>query len=78
VEHFRPLADFKREMREFVEFIKTSPPAAGFSEVFYPGEIEYRTEQRRRAEGIYVEEDTWQRLTALMQELGVSEAVGTV
>ena len=77
VEHFRPLADFKREMGEFIEFIKTSPPAAGFTEVFYPGEIEYRTEQQRRAEGIYVEDDTWNRITALMQELGVTDTVGT-
>ena len=47
-------------MREFVEFIKTSPPAAGFEEVFYPGEIEYRTELKRREEGIYVEDQTWE------------------
>ena len=64
-------------MREFVEFIKTSPPAAGFTEVFYPGEIEHRTEQQRRAEGIYIEDETWRRITALMQELGVADTVGT-
>jgi LDH2 family malate/lactate/ureidoglycolate dehydrogenase len=33
--------------------------------VLYPGEIEYRTEQRRRAEGIPVEEDTWERVAAI-------------
>ncbi|CAI8007909.1 L-sulfolactate dehydrogenase [Geodia barretti] len=76
VEHFRPLDDFKREMREFVEFIKTSPPAEGFTEVLYPGEIEYNTELKRREEGIFVEDQTWDGITALMEEVGVAEAVG--
>ena len=48
VAKFRPLEDFKQEMTEFAEFVKTSPPAPGFSEVYYPGEIEYRTELQRR------------------------------
>ena len=66
VEFFRPLADFKREMKEFVEFIKTSPPVEGVSEVLYPGEIEYNTERRRRAEGIYIEDETWNKITAIV------------
>ena len=76
VEHFRPLDQFKKELAEFVEFIKTSPPAAGFEEVFYPGELEHRTEQRRRKEGIFVEDETWGQITSLMQELGVLDKVG--
>ena len=76
VENFRPLADFKREMKEFAEFVKTSPPAEGFSEVLYPGEIEYNTELKRRKEGIDVEEETWNQITGLMTELKVLDAVG--
>ncbi len=76
VENFRPLADFKREMKEFAEFVKTSPPAAGFSEVLYPGEIEYNTERKRREEGIDVEEETWNQITELMRDLKVLDAVG--
>ena len=76
VENFRPLADFKREMKEFAEFVKTSPPAAGFTEVLYPGEIEYKTELKRREEGIDVEEETWNQITELMRELKVLDAVG--
>ncbi len=77
VEHFRPLAQFKKEVAEFVQFIKTSPPAAGFDEVLYPGEIEFRTEQRRLKEGIFVEDETWEQISDLMQQLGVSEIAGT-
>ena len=76
VEHFRPLADFKKEVREFAEFVKTSPPSTGFSEVLYPGEIEYRTEQTRRRDGIDVEEETWKIITDMMNELGVADTVG--
>ena len=54
----------------------SSPPAAGFNEVLYPGEIEYRTEQRRQQEGIFVEDEAWGRITDIMSELGVLEKVG--
>jgi len=76
VEHFRPLNEFKKEVKEFAEFVKTSPPASGFTEVLYPGEPEYRTEQARRRDGIFVEDETWEQITALMQELKVEAAVG--
>jgi uncharacterized oxidoreductase len=76
VEHFRPLDRFKKELAEFIDFVKTSPPAAGFSEVLYPGEIEYRTEQRRRREGIFVEDETWGQIRSLIDGLGVKGAVG--
>jgi LDH2 family malate/lactate/ureidoglycolate dehydrogenase len=36
-----------------------------------PGEIEFETEQRRRAEGIPINAELQSELTALAQELGV-------
>ena len=76
VENFRPLDQFKKDMGEFVEFVKSSPPAAGFTQVLYPGEIEHLNEQRRRKEGIFVEDDTWQQISDLMKELEVEKEVG--
>ena len=38
---FRDLETFKREVTEFAQYLKATPPAEGFTEVFYPGEIEY-------------------------------------
>ena len=73
---FRPLAEFKREVREFAEFVKTSPPAKGFKEVLYPGELEWRTEQQRRRDGIFVEDETWQQLWTLVQEHKLEGVVG--
>ena len=76
LEHFRPLEEFKKEMGEFVEYIKDSPPAAGFKEVLYPGEIEWKNEQTRRRDGIFVEDETWAQLSDLMESLNVEREVG--
>ena len=76
VEHFRPLDQFKKEVADFVQFVKSSPPASGFTEVLYPGEIEHRTERHRRQDGVYVEDDTWRQLSGLMQALGVEDKIG--
>ena len=76
VEAFRPLAEFKKEVREFAEYIKDTPAARGFEEVLYPGEPEWRTEQRRRAEGIYVEDDTWEQISALINAHKLEGAIG--
>ena len=74
--HFRDVVEFKQDMGEFVEFIKDSPPAPGFKEVLYPGEIEYNREQQRRKEGIFVEDETWSQLSGLMKILDVEKEVG--
>jgi LDH2 family malate/lactate/ureidoglycolate dehydrogenase len=69
---FRPLAEFKREVAEFARYLKDTPPAEGSRGVFYPGEPEYLREQDRRANGIDVEDATWQKLESLGREYGVN------
>src|SRR6266571_5277342 len=64
--------DFKVQVEAFVRYLKATPPADGFDEVLYPGEIEYRTEQRRRHAGIPIEETTWRRLGEIATRLGIS------
>lgn len=76
VEAFRPLDDFKREVTEFAEYLKSTPPAAGFTEVFYPGELEHLKERQLRQEGISVEDATWDALRGLADEYGLTEALG--
>jgi LDH2 family malate/lactate/ureidoglycolate dehydrogenase len=68
---FRPLAEFRADVTAFARYVKATPPAAGFTEVLYPGEIEYRTEQRRRRDGVAIEDDTWGKLTALAHGAGL-------
>jgi LDH2 family malate/lactate/ureidoglycolate dehydrogenase len=64
--------DFKVEVEAFVRYLKATPPAEGFEEVLYPGEIEYRTEQRRRREGIPIEAATWARLGQIATRFGLT------
>jgi len=54
--------DFTAEVDAFVRYLKATPPADGFAEVLYPGEIEHRTAERRRRDGIPIEDTTWRRL----------------
>ena len=76
VEAFRPLAEFKQEMGEFARYIKYTPPAKGFSEVLYPGEIEWRNEQQRRRDGVYIEDETWEQISALIEQHKLWETIG--
>jgi uncharacterized oxidoreductase len=63
---------FKTEVEAFVRYLKATPPAEGFDEVLYPGEIEHRTEQRRRRGGIPIEEATWRRLGEIATRFGIA------
>lgn len=76
VEAFRPLDDFKREIQEFIDFIKASPLSTDSDGIFYPGEFEWRTEQERLTQGIFVEDDTWQQLWRIVEEHDLASAVG--
>lgn len=69
----RPVGEFKAEVEAFVKYLKETPPAQGFQEVLYPGEIEYRTQQRRQKEGIQVEDATWRRITQVAERFGLGD-----
>ena len=62
VEAFRSLETFKQEVTEFAHYLKSTPPAKGFDEVYYPGEIEHLRTQSGLEHGIEVEESTWEKL----------------
>jgi uncharacterized oxidoreductase len=72
IEPFRPVEDFLADGAALCEQVKAVPPAPGFDEVLLPGEPEQRTAERRRAEGIMVDEATWAQLTAAAAALGVA------
>ena len=64
--------NFKAEVEAFVRYLKATPPAEGFDEVLYPGEIEHRTEQRRSRTGIPIEDTTWRRLGEIAARFGIA------
>jgi uncharacterized oxidoreductase len=73
---FRDLATFKAEVTDFAKYLKDTPPAQGFSEIFYPGEVEFRKEQDRRKNGIPIEDATWKRLSDLATSYGIADKLG--
>jgi LDH2 family malate/lactate/ureidoglycolate dehydrogenase len=78
VSAFRDLTTFKQEVTDFANYLKATPAAEGFTEVYYPGEIEHRKEQDRRQNGIPIEDATWAQLGKLAKEFGIAERLGLV
>ena len=62
---FREVDDFKKEVSDFAMYLKSSKTATGFSEVYYPGEIEQIKKTKNVTAGINVEDKTWQQLKDL-------------
>ena len=73
---FRDLATFKKEVADFAHYLKDTPPAHGFDEVLYPGEVELRTERERSANGIAVDDETWGKLAAFAEKFGLDGLMG--
>ena len=73
VEAFRSLDEFKQEVTEFAAYLKDTPPAEGFTEVYYPGELEHLRTQRMLQDGIVIEDSTWERLKGLASEYGLED-----
>ncbi|MGE5646700.1 MAG: Ldh family oxidoreductase [Acidobacteriota bacterium] len=71
VARFLPLEEFYARMEKLVGELKSSAPAAGFSEVLVAGDPEWRTEQERREKGIPLPDAAWEELLATAKRLGV-------
>jgi uncharacterized oxidoreductase len=67
---FVPLDRFRALMDEMVAYVKSSPAAHPGAEVLMPGELEFRTLQTRRAEGIPIDGETWSALCEYAERLG--------
>ena len=68
----RPLKRGVIPRSEFAGYLKSTPTAKGFSEVFYPGEPEHLSTQRKLIAGIDVEDATWVKLESLAAEYGMT------
>lgn len=63
----------RSEVGRLVDHVKNTPPMEGFKEVLFPGEIESRTRQDRLANGVMIEQDTWDAVGELIDEYGLRE-----
>jgi LDH2 family malate/lactate/ureidoglycolate dehydrogenase len=68
IEAFQPLSQFNARMEQYIAELKAVPRAQGFDEIFYPGEIEARNDERNRREGIAFPADTLADLRRIAKE----------
>ena len=64
-------AVFEQEARAFVEWLRQSPPGAGFEEVQIAGEPERLARRTREREGIWLDDATWGEIVAAGRKVGV-------
>lgn len=63
--------EFERKVAEFVEDVKASKKAPGFSEILVPGEPEYRTRERTLRNGVEIADAVWQEIDEICRDLGI-------
>ena len=68
---FLPRADFEAQVAALFDWVRSAPLAAGAKEVVVPGEPEARMERERRANGVPIEDATWNQILACATEVGV-------
>jgi uncharacterized oxidoreductase len=71
IEKFVPREEFLEHVGILERHIRSSPPAPGVKEILMPGEPELREEERRRREGIPIDDETWRQFAACLESLGV-------
>ena len=67
-EAFMPIETLKDEISDMTQWIKSSPPAEGFDEVLYPGELESRSRKERLETGVPLDGTTFEELVQLTGE----------
>jgi len=71
IESFIDLDEYKKEIGILIDWVKSSPKMPGFDEIYYPGEIEAVTRKKREADGIYIEDSTWNNILEVARELEI-------
>jgi uncharacterized oxidoreductase len=64
-------ASFRQEARAFIEWLRQSPPGAGFDGVQIAGEPERKARAVRRQAGIEMDDATWGEIVAAGRKVGV-------
>jgi uncharacterized oxidoreductase len=68
---FTPLEEFRRRVEDLVTYCKSSAKMPGVEEILVAGEPEARSAARRRAEGIPLDDATWEQIAAAAASVGV-------
>ncbi len=71
IARFQPLAQFEARMEALIAQMKSVPRADGVDEIFYPGEIEARNDERQRRDGLELPAATLADLERVANETGI-------
>jgi hydroxycarboxylate dehydrogenase B len=71
-EAFAGIEVFKNLIEEMSDHIRNTPPASGFSEVILPGDLDFKTFEKRSVDGIPVDENVMNLILESAQKVGVS------
>jgi len=65
---------FEHEMKAFIDWVKASPPQPGYDYVRVAGEPERESRAKRLAQGVPVDETTWNEMLETAKKLGLDPA----
>lgn len=65
-------ASFEQEARAFIDWLRQSPPGAGFEAVQIAGEPERKARAAREREGIWLDDATWGEIVESGRKVGLS------
>ena len=71
IEHFADLDEYYDEFESLIAHVKSSRKAPGFEEILIAGEPEFRNAIRVEAEGIEVDDRTWEQICEEGREIGI-------
>jgi uncharacterized oxidoreductase len=60
-----------QEMLAFIDWVKSSPPVAGADSVLIAGDVERQMRESRSAQGVPVDDNTWQEILTGATKLGL-------
>lgn len=69
---FQPLEEFRARVEGLIDAVKGARKATGVEEILAPGEMEWRTRERRLADGIEIPDAAWERIVAAGKRHGVT------
>jgi len=73
---FTDVEGYKEHIDNLIDGLKALPKAAGFSEIFVPGEPEWRTYDERSRSGIPLPEKTFQNLQSVAEKFNIKLPAG--
>lgn len=66
-----PIEDFKARVDSMIRHVKSSNKRPGFKEILVPGEPEWRKQEKRKKEGIFIDDPWWDKIVETAEKLGL-------